>query len=149
MSGKKQQYRKHRILVVDDETDVHQVVRLSLRCFRFRGMRLELLFAESGRQAVRIMKDDPDIAVILLDVVMESNTAGLDACIQIREELANKMVRILIFSGTGGSIGENSIRSSYDINGYLAKAETTLQCLALLARYVATTLCVHSAGAPV
>ncbi|MCG8455872.1 MAG: hypothetical protein MI919_06280, partial [Holophagales bacterium] len=67
---------KHRILIVDDDEDVHTITRLSLRGLRYRDRRLELLSATTGQEAVEIMRRQPGIAVILLDVVMESERAG-------------------------------------------------------------------------
>jgi hypothetical protein len=71
------------------------------------------------------MKANPDIAVVLLDVVMESESAGLDACKRIREELGNRLVRILLRTGQPGAAPERETIDAYDIDGYLAKAEIT------------------------
>ncbi len=68
------------ILVVDDEPDVLSLTQLSLKGVQFQGKPVELLEATSGRQTVEMMRSHPEIAVILLDVVMESDSAGLDAC---------------------------------------------------------------------
>jgi len=116
---------KHRILVVDDEEDIHQITKISLKGLRYQGKKLEFLVATSGKQAVQIMKDEPNIGVVLLDVVMESNSAGLDACKVIREELNNRFVRILLRTGQPGAAPEKSVIQEYDIDGYLPKAELT------------------------
>ena len=83
-----------RVLVVDDEPDVAAVTRLSLRGMDHNGRPVELVAAASGAEGVAALRADPDIAVVLLDVVMETDTAGLDACRAIREELGNRFVRI-------------------------------------------------------
>lgn len=114
-----------RLLVVDDEPDVLSVTELSLRGLRHRGQRLEVLYAPTGREAVQAMRADPQIGVILLDVVMETDSAGLDACRAIREELGNPFVRILLRTGQPGSAPERETIDSYDIDGYLPKAELT------------------------
>ena len=116
---------KHRILVVDDEEDIHQITKISLKGLRYLGKRLEFLFATSGREAVEIMEREPNIGVVLLDVVMESNTAGLDACKEIREKLHNSLVRILLRTGQPGAAPEKNVIQEYDIDGYLPKAELT------------------------
>ena len=116
---------KHRILVVDDEVDVHTVTRLGLRGMKYRGRSAELRFATSGEEAVEAMRKDPTTAVILLDVVMESETAGLDACKRIREEQGNYLVRILLRTGQPGVAPEKQAIDDYDIDGYLPKAELT------------------------
>jgi CheY-like chemotaxis protein len=114
-----------KVLVVDDEPDVAAVTRLSLRGMRHNGRTVELVIATTGAGAVAAMRADPSIAVILLDVVMETDTAGLDACRAIREELGNRYVRILLRTGQPGAAPERATIDDYDIDGYLPKAELT------------------------
>lgn len=114
-----------RILVVDDEPDVAAVTRLSLRGMRHGGRPVELVVETTGAGAVAAMRSDPGIAVVLLDVVMETDTAGLDACRAIREELGNRFVRILLRTGQPGAAPERATIDDYDIDGYLPKAELT------------------------
>ena len=114
-----------RVLVVDDEPDVAAVTRLSLRGMRHGGRPVQLVASTTGAGAVAAMRADPDIAVILLDVVMETDTAGLDACRAIREELGNRYVRILLRTGQPGAAPERATIDDYDIDGYLPKAELT------------------------
>lgn len=114
-----------KVLVVDDEPDVAAVTRLSLRGMRHAGRQVELLTASTGKAAVATMRSEPDIAVILLDVVMENDTAGLDACRAIRDDLGNRFVRILLRTGQPGVAPERSTIDDYDIDGYLPKAELT------------------------
>jgi len=114
-----------RILVVDDEPDVIAVTRLSLRGMRHGARPVELVPATTGAAAVAALRADPGIAVVLLDVVMETDTAGLDACRAIREELGNRYVRILLRTGQPGAAPERDTIDDYDIDGYLPKAELT------------------------
>ena len=74
---------KHRILVVDDEPDVFTLTRLSLRQVQYHGRGVELFSALSGAACVESVREHPETSVILLDVVMESEHAGLDACREI------------------------------------------------------------------
>jgi CheY-like chemotaxis protein len=114
-----------RVLVADDEPDVLAVTRLSLRGMRHGGRPVELVPVTTGAGTVAAMRADPGIAVILLDVVMETDTAGLDACRAIREELGNRYVRILLRTGQPGAAPERATIDDYDIDGYLPKAELT------------------------
>ncbi|MGE5675106.1 MAG: response regulator [Mycobacterium leprae] len=116
---------KHHVLVVDDEQDIFTVTRLSLKGLRYRDRPLELLYAATGEEAVRMLRANPAIAVILLDVVMETDSAGLDACQAIREELGNRLVRILLRTGQPGAAPERQTIDHYDIDGYLEKAALT------------------------
>ena len=116
---------KHRLLVVDDEEDVQLVTKMSLKGLRFQDRRIEFLFASSGREAIEMMRTEPNIAVVLLDVVMETDHAGLDACRAIRQEIGNSFVRILLRTGQPGAAPEKTVIQEYDIDGYLPKAELT------------------------
>ena len=116
---------KHQILIVDDEADIHSVTQLGLRGVRYKGRRCEFLSAYTGTEAVEMMAQNPNIAVVLLDVVMETDHAGLEACRQIREQLGNRFVRIILRTGQPGSSPEKETIDNYDIDGYLAKTEIT------------------------
>lgn len=113
----------YRVLIADDEPDVAQVTRLGLKGLKFQGRSVEFLTASSGSETVTMLAGNPDIAVILLDVVMESDHAGLEACQQIRDELDNRLVRILLRTGQPGKAPEKETIEQYDIDGYLPKAE--------------------------
>ena len=116
---------RHKILVVDDEPDVFALTKLSLKGLEYKGRKVELLDAATGRDAVNAMQRNPEIALILLDVVMKTNSAGLDACRRIREELGNSFVRIILRTGQPGEAPERQTIEQFDIDGYLPKAELT------------------------
>ncbi|MGH8582883.1 MAG: response regulator [Gammaproteobacteria bacterium] len=115
----------YKLFIVDDEPDIHTLTQLSLKSLRYRGRSLAFLSASSGQACVLTMRTDPDVAVILLDVVMEDAHAGLEACRAIREELGNRFVRILLCTGQPGVAPERETLDKYDIDGYLPKAELT------------------------
>ena len=116
---------RYELLVVDDEPDIHAVTRLSLRGLRYGGREVGLVSAASGAEAVQVVRSRPHVAVVLLDVVMETASAGLDACRAIRSELGNRFVRILLRTGQPGVAPERQTIDQYDIDGYLPKAELT------------------------
>ena len=121
--------RLWRVLIVDDDVDVHAVTRLALRNVSFKGRELELFSAHSGREAFEILRDTPDIALVLLDVVMETDDAGLILARRIREELHNAIVRVVLRTGQPGQAPEQRVIIEYDINDYKAKTELTTQKL--------------------
>ncbi|MEI6556906.1 MAG: DUF3369 domain-containing protein [Rhodospirillaceae bacterium] len=121
--------RPWRVLIADDEPDVHSVTRLLLKDFVFAGRPLEFLGAWSAAEARAIMRDQPEIAVLLLDVVMESDHAGLDVVRHIRQELGNGEVRIVLRTGQPGYAPEKQVVEDFDINDYREKTELTAQKL--------------------
>jgi diguanylate cyclase (GGDEF)-like protein len=114
-----------RILVVDDDADVHSTTTFALQNVEMQGRRLEFLHAYSARAARAILEQQPDIAVVLLDVVMERPDAGLQLVRQIREELGMIEVRIILRTGQPGYAPEIDAIRGYDINDYRTKSELT------------------------
>ncbi|TIH20167.1 hybrid sensor histidine kinase/response regulator [Marinifilum sp. JC120] len=113
------------VLVVDDEPDVHSMTRMVLGDFVFEGRPLEFVSAYSGEESINILKANPDFAVVLLDVVMETNTAGLDVAHRIRNEYNNQFIRIILRTGQPGFAPEHKVITELDINDYWQKAELT------------------------
>lgn len=118
-----------RLLVVDDEPDIHAVTRLALGQVVFKGREVEILSAYTAAQGFDVLAREPDIALVLLDVVMETEDAGLRLARRIREELGNSMVRIVLRTGQPGQAPEQQVIVDYDINDYKAKTELTTQKL--------------------
>ena len=87
------------ILVADDEPDMLAVTRLSLRTATHAGRRLRLLAAASGPEAVAVLRANPDVALVFMDMGMETDTAGLEACRAIRNTLGNRLVRLVVRTG--------------------------------------------------
>lgn len=122
-------YGTWKILVVDDEKDVHTVTEMALQGLRFDNKSLELIHAYSGAEAKELIVQNPDIAVMLLDVVMETDVAGLDVARFVRESAKNLSVRIVLRTGQPGQAPERVVITEYDINDYKEKTELTSQKL--------------------
>ena len=116
---------RHKILLVDDDRDVHLLSRMVLKSMSYAGRGVEILTAKSGEEALHILASCPNIAVVLLDVVMETDRSGLETCDRIRNDLANSFVRILLRTGQPGAAPERDVIQRYDIDGYLAKGDLT------------------------
>ncbi len=123
-----------RILIVDDEPEIHQVTKVALGTFAFEKRPLSFLHAYSGKEACELMKKEDDVAMILLDVVMEHDHAGLEAAKYIRDQLKNRDVRIVLRTGQPGQAPEDKVVEDYDINDYKDKTELTTQKLKTLLR---------------
>ncbi len=132
-------FRAWKILVVDDEKAIHDITRLALQGFNFEGRDVDILSAYSGQEGRKILEQHDDIAIILLDVVMEEEYAGLKLVEFIRGTMANKTVRIVLRTGQPGTAPEHKVISDYDINEYRTKPEFTAQRL-----YTSVTACLRA-----
>lgn len=117
------------VLVVDDDPEVHSVTKLALDGFRFAGRRLQFLHAHSGAEARRMLSENHGVAVMLLDVVMESDGSGLEVVQFVRNELRNVFLRIVLRTGQPGQAPETEVITRYDINDYKHKTELTRERL--------------------
>ena len=117
------------ILVVDDDTEVHAVTRMILGKMRYKDRNIELLSAYSAAEAEILLENERDISVILLDVVMETDDAGLKLVQVIREKIQNRSIRIILRTGQPGQAPEENVIIDYDINDYKSKSELTAQKL--------------------
>jgi len=113
------------VLIVDDNQGIHDLTRLVLHGFMFEGRTINLLSAYSGCEAKEVLKKKNDIALVLLDVVMETDHAGLDVARAIRDEFGNSHVRIILRTGQPGTAPEEQVVINYDINDYKDKADLT------------------------
>lgn len=118
-----------KVLIVDDEPEVHAITRLALKDFVFQNKRLDFMSAYSGDEARQIFRQHRDIAVVLLDVVMETDHAGLEVADFIRNDVHNHFTRIILRTGQPGQAPERDVIINYDINDYKSKTELTAQKL--------------------
>jgi response regulator RpfG family c-di-GMP phosphodiesterase len=118
-----------KVIIVDDEQEVHQLTRMVLSDFEFDGKRLSFVSAHSEKQAFEVLRSHPDAAVILLDVVMDKDDSGLKLVKYIRNDLKYSSVRIILRTGQPGQAPEKVVITHYDINDYKEKTELTTQKL--------------------
>lgn len=114
-----------KILIVDDEKDVHESTTLAIGRELICDRPLNFLHAFTAAEAKRVLCDEAHIAVVLLDVVMESEDAGLQLVHFIREELGLSDTRIILRTGQPGYAPELNTISQYDINDYKSKSDLT------------------------
>ncbi|MCD2450952.1 DUF3369 domain-containing protein [Methylicorpusculum oleiharenae] len=114
-----------KILIVDDELDIRTLTRISLRDFTFANRSIEFIEAGSAQEALDQLTKHDDIAMALIDVVMETDDAGLKLVDHIRYQLNNDMIRIVIRTGQPGIAPERYVIDHYDIDDYKDKTELT------------------------
>lgn len=118
-----------KVLIIDDEKEVHDVTLLAISNFEFEGAGLQFLHAYSAQQARQLLEEHKDIALAIVDVVMESEHAGLDLVHCIRNELKNRLIRVVLRTGQPGQAPERKVIREYDINDYKEKSELSSQKL--------------------
>jgi two-component system sensor histidine kinase/response regulator len=114
-----------KVLVVDDEPDIHAVLRLAMQDMLVEGHPLQLFDANSAEEAKAMLAAHTDIALVLLDVVMETEQAGLELVRYVRQEMGNRMVRIVLVTGQPGYAPQREVVANYEIDGYRLKSELT------------------------
>jgi transcriptional regulator with GAF, ATPase, and Fis domain len=115
-----------KVLIVDDEQEIHDVTTLALEGLTFSDRTLSFLSARSAREASAMLSEHPDLALVLLDVVMETDDAGLRLVRHIRNALGNSRVRVVLRTGQPGQAPETDVILDYDISDYRTKTELTL-----------------------
>lgn len=118
-----------KVIIADDEMETHHVTRMVLQNYSFEEKKLCFLSAYSGEETKKLLYQNPDTAILLLDVVMEKDNAGLDVVKYIREELNNRLIQIILRTGHPGYAPENTVAAEYGINDYKSKVELTSQKL--------------------
>ncbi|MEY4427333.1 MAG: hypothetical protein RLZZ182_22, partial [Pseudomonadota bacterium] len=113
------------VLVVDDDDDVHVTTEMALRDLWIEGRPLHLLHARDRDEAIAMVQAHEDLAVVLLDVVMDSDDAGLQVARAVRDGLRREAVRIILRTGQPGYAPEMDTIRNYDINDYRTKSELT------------------------
>ena len=115
-----------KVMIVDDEPEIHTVTQLALSDFSYDDKGLQFISAYSGVEARKVLADHRDVALILLDVVMESDDAGLQFVKYVRNELRDGHVRIVLRTGQPGMAPEREIVREYDVDDYKLKTEMTV-----------------------
>ncbi len=123
-----------KVLLVDDEPDVHEITRIALKKFAYDGRHLELTSAYSAEQARQILQKDPDFALAVIDVVMETDEAGLDLVRFIREEMKLFHIRLIIRTGQPGKAPEQFVIQHFDIDDYREKTDLSIQKMVSMLR---------------
>ncbi|GHU49134.1 transcriptional regulator [Clostridia bacterium] len=118
-----------KIMVIDDEPSIHDVTHYALRRFGYMDKGLKILDAFSAKQAELIVESEKDLALLLVDVVMETDDAGLKFIRWFRDMNINPCTRIILRTGQPGQAPEEEIIVNYDLHDYKTKTELTSEKL--------------------
>ncbi len=114
-----------KVLIVDDDEFIHRMTKLALKSHRYRDRGLNLYSATSGDAAIDILRQEADIAVVLLDMIKETDDAGLVVARRVRHELGNNRVVIVVRTGQPGMFSDDDVKAAPEIDGYRTKTELT------------------------
>jgi len=126
---KTQNKQRLKILVADDEKDIHVLTKNVLRKFEYENKELEIISTYTGKETIDVLKENPDIVLVLLDVIMETDDAGLEVCKKIRNELNNHLIQIILRTGQASDIPPYKVVKEYEINDYKEKTELSSEKL--------------------
>ncbi|ANQ53972.1 phosphohydrolase [Thermosipho sp. 1063] len=112
-----------KVLLVDDEEDIHALTSIILKDIKFKNKRIKLLSAYSAKQAKELLIKEKDVSLSIIDIVMENENSGLELVKFIRETLNNQIMRIVIRTGQPGYAPPRDIILKYNINDYREKSE--------------------------
>ena len=126
---------KWKVLIVDDDEDVHAITKVALQNKLFHGKEIEIISAMSAQEAKEKLDIHDDFTMALVDVMMETPDAGLKLINYIRHDLNNSLIRLVLRTGQPDQVPENKIIELYDINDYKEKTELTAQKLYTLTRF--------------
>ncbi|WDE01145.1 HD domain-containing phosphohydrolase [Thalassomonas actiniarum] len=117
--------RVWRILVVDDDESVHQVTKLVLSDTEIEHRQLEIVSVYSSIEAKKLLEVDSSFCMAFVDVVMETEHAGLELVEWIRHDLKNQAIRLILRTGQAGTAPEAKVIKEFDINDYKEKTDFT------------------------
>jgi len=115
--------KRWKILTVDDDKNYQSSLTFSLDGLKVSNREVEILTANSATEAAVVLSQHDDISVILLDVVMERDDAGLRLVENIRNVQGNALVRIILLTGQPGFAPRQDVMHQYDINEYWNKSD--------------------------
>lgn len=118
-------YKPWKVLIADDDEEVHTITKLALGDYRYLGQPIEFLDSYNKQETIKILRSNTDLALVLLDVVMDEPNSGLEIVKFIRETLGEFRTRIVLRTGEPGSAPEKEVVTKFDINDYKEKTELT------------------------
>ena len=112
-----------KILTVDDDESFQRSTAFALSTQRILDCNIELTQVNSYAEASLVVAERNDFAIALIDVVMETEDAGLRLVRAMRDVLGNDAIRIILLTGQPGMAPIFEVMRDYDINDYWSKSE--------------------------
>ncbi|MDO3409944.1 DUF3369 domain-containing protein [Saccharibacillus sp. CPCC 101409] len=111
------------VLLVSGDRELFSAARSGLAGFEFEGKKVNVTLAESEREGRQKLADQPDMAVVLLDLGPAGDCAALELVEFVRGTLSNAAVRIVALAGEAHFDAEEEILLGYEIDGLRPREE--------------------------
>lgn len=116
-----------KILIVDDQEDIQLITRMSLRRLQWHKRPLDIHLASSGAESVAFIEDHPDTQVVIMDIMMEHDRAGLEAIETIHAMCPQ--IQFIVQTAQASVLSEHEVIRNYPITNYLTKSAESSQRL--------------------
>ena len=110
-----------KVLITDDQEMIHVMIKHYLKDYQFQGIGLQFIDSFSCKDAKSLLNNNPDIAVVILDVMLEEPDSGFQIVQYIRETLNNKLLKIIMLTGNLDIEKAKFFFMTYDIDIYCPK----------------------------
>ncbi len=111
-----------RVLVVDDDPCVLDVTQMTLEGMTVDGNPLSLTLLASASDALGALGQQT-FALVIVDVVMETQRAGLELVEALRADRRHALTQIVVRTGEPAACPEAVVVSDFEINDYWPKTE--------------------------
>ena len=113
---------KWRVLIVDDEPELHVLTTTVLKDFMFEGKSLEFVSAHNELEISEALESDQDYAIIITDIIREEIDSGFKLIARIRSDSRFDNTYLIIRSGSLGLLSMRQAATDYDVDYINEKA---------------------------
>jgi CheY-like chemotaxis protein len=118
-----------KVLLVDDDPSILRLGELLLSSVEFDGRKVSLLQARSAEDAKQVFRENLDIAVAIVDVIMETESAGLDLAVWISKQETHAATRVVVHSGQPADTRQDAVERIYEIHDYWHKSAVNVRAM--------------------
>ena len=111
--------------MVDDDRDIHALTSIILNDFQFQNKPLRIHYARTSEQALECIAQNPNIQLMLIDMVMEDKDSGMKIIQHLRDDLKNERAQIVVRTSVREMLPQQSFVEDYNILTCKIKSEMT------------------------
>ncbi|MBN2260544.1 MAG: HD-GYP domain-containing protein [Clostridiales bacterium] len=121
--------KEWKILLADDSNEEFKIFEMVFEDFQYCGKKTQFFHAKNADEAKRMLSDNEDLAVVLLDENLHGLQSITDIVAFIRDFLNNYKIRIIVRSKNPVILEKNKKVFEYDINEYTTNTQVTVEHL--------------------